>query len=86
MGVAITPSQLSATLHSLTTNDAFALARIWDQWLNEGDARELKDAFFIIATETNPAAERVHNTVNPQGPPSLGAFVKYPSSRVVYKC
>jgi len=46
---------------SLTSNDAFALAGIWDKWLNEGTG-ELRHTFSIITTRANPLLERIHNT------------------------
>jgi putative SOS response-associated peptidase YedK len=38
---------------SLVSNDAFALAGIWDRWLNNCTG-EMKDTFSIITTRANP--------------------------------
>jgi putative SOS response-associated peptidase YedK len=38
---------------SLVSNDAFALAGIWDRWLNNRTG-EMKDTFSIITTRANP--------------------------------
>jgi len=46
---------------SLTSDDAFALAGIWDKWLNESTG-EVKNTFSIITTTANPLLERIHNT------------------------
>ena len=46
---------------SLVSNDAFALAGIWDRWLNNRTG-EVKDTFSIITTRANPLLERIHNT------------------------
>jgi len=46
---------------SLTSNDAFALAGIWDKWLNESTG-EVKSTFSIITTKANPLLDRIHNT------------------------
>jgi len=46
---------------SLISNDAFALAGIWDRWLNNRTG-EVKDTFSIITTRANPLLERIHNT------------------------
>jgi len=46
---------------SLTSNDAFALAGIWDKWLNSKTG-EMKETFSIITTRANPLLERIHNT------------------------
>ena len=46
---------------SLASNDAFALAGIWDRWLNNSTG-EVKDTFSIITTRANPLLERIHNT------------------------
>jgi len=46
---------------SLTSNDAFALAGIWDKWLNSRTG-EMKETFSIITTRANPLLERIHNT------------------------
>jgi len=45
----------------LANQDAFALAGIWDKWLNEGTG-EVKNTFSIITTRANPLLERIHNT------------------------
>ena len=46
---------------SLASNDAFALAGIWDKWLNKRTA-EVRNTFSIITTRANPLLERIHNT------------------------
>ena len=46
---------------SLTNNDAFALAGIWDRWENNRTG-EVKDTFSIITTRANSLLERIHNT------------------------
>ena len=46
---------------SLTNNEAFALAGIWDRWLNNRTG-EMKQTFSIITTRANPLLERIHNT------------------------
>ena len=46
---------------SLTNNDAFALAGIWDSWLNNRTG-EVKETFSIITTRANPLLARIHNT------------------------
>ena len=46
---------------SLVSNDAFALAGIWDRWLNNRTG-EVKYTFSIITTRANPLLERIHNT------------------------
>jgi len=46
---------------SLTNNDAFALAGIWDEWLNSRTG-EMKETFSIITTRANSLLERIHNT------------------------
>ena len=46
---------------SLTNKDAFALAGIWDTWLNSRTG-EMKETFSIITTRANPLLERIHNT------------------------
>jgi putative SOS response-associated peptidase YedK len=46
---------------SLVSNDAFALAGIWDKWLNTSTG-VTKDTFSIITTKANPLLERIHNT------------------------
>jgi putative SOS response-associated peptidase YedK len=46
---------------SLASNDAFALAGIWDKWLNESTG-EVRNTFSIITTTANPLLERIHNT------------------------
>jgi len=46
---------------TLTNNDAFALAGIWDKWLNSSTG-EMKETFSIITTRANPLLERIHNT------------------------
>ena len=48
-------------LISLASNDAFALAGIWDRWLNESTG-EVRNTFSIITTAANPLLERIHNT------------------------
>jgi putative SOS response-associated peptidase YedK len=45
----------------LVNNDAFALAGIWDKWLNTNTG-EVKSTFAIITTRANPLLERIHNT------------------------
>lgn len=45
----------------LANHDAFALAGIWDTWVN-GDTGEAKKTFSIITTRANPLLERIHNT------------------------
>ena len=45
----------------LVNNDAFALAGIWDRWLNESTG-EVRNTFSIITTKANPLLERIHNT------------------------
>ena len=45
----------------MTSNDAFALAGIWDKWLNSKTG-EMKETFSIITTRANPLLERIHNT------------------------
>jgi putative SOS response-associated peptidase YedK len=46
---------------SLASNDAFALAGIWDRWLNNRTG-EVKETFSIVTTRANPLLERIHNT------------------------
>jgi putative SOS response-associated peptidase YedK len=46
---------------TLTNNDAFALAGIWDRWQNNRTG-EVKETFSIITTRANPLLERIHNT------------------------
>jgi len=46
---------------SLASNDVFALAGIWDRWLNEANG-EVKNTFSIITTAANPLLERIQNT------------------------
>jgi len=46
---------------TLTSNDAFTLAGIWDRWQNNRTG-EVKDTFSIITTRANPLLERIHNT------------------------
>ena len=46
---------------SLTSNDAFALAGIWDKWLNSRTG-EMKETFSIITTKANSLLERIHNS------------------------
>jgi putative SOS response-associated peptidase YedK len=46
---------------SLASNGAFALAGIWDKWLNESTG-EVRNTFSIITTRANPLLERIHNT------------------------
>jgi len=46
---------------TLTNNDAFALAGIWDSWQNNTTG-EVKQTFSIITTRANPLLERIHNT------------------------
>jgi putative SOS response-associated peptidase YedK len=46
---------------TLANSEAFALAGIWDTWLNKGTG-EVKDTFSIITTEANPLLQRIHNT------------------------
>ena len=46
---------------SLTNNDAFALAGIWDRWQNNSTG-ELKETFSIITTRANSLLEHIHNT------------------------
>jgi len=46
---------------TLAGNDAFALAGIWDTWLNESTG-EVRNTFSIITTTANPLLERIHNT------------------------
>ncbi|MBN2098073.1 MAG: SOS response-associated peptidase [Dehalococcoidia bacterium] len=46
---------------SLVSNDAFALAGIWDRWQNNRTG-EVKDTFSVITTKANPLLERIHNT------------------------
>lgn len=45
----------------LVNHDAFALAGIWDKWVNERTG-ETKNTFSIITTRANPLLERIHNT------------------------
>lgn len=46
---------------TLTSNDAFALAGVWDTWLNSRTG-EIKETFSIITTKANSLLERIHNT------------------------
>jgi putative SOS response-associated peptidase YedK len=46
---------------SLTSNDAFALAGIWDRWLNKATG-EVRSTFSIITTKANSLLEQIHNT------------------------
>ncbi len=46
---------------TLTNNDAFTLAGIWDRWQNRRTG-EVKDTFSIITTRANLLLERIHNT------------------------
>jgi putative SOS response-associated peptidase YedK len=46
---------------TLTNNDAFTLAGIWDRWQNNRTG-EVKDTFSIITTRANLLLERIHNT------------------------
>ena len=46
---------------SLVSNDAFALAGIWDRWLNNRTG-EMKETFSVITTRANSLLERIHNT------------------------
>jgi putative SOS response-associated peptidase YedK len=45
----------------LASNDAFALAGIWDRWHNNSTG-EVKETFSVITTRANPLLERIHNT------------------------
>jgi putative SOS response-associated peptidase YedK len=45
----------------LTSGEAFALAGIWDSWLNRATG-EILSTFSIITTEANPLLEKIHNT------------------------
>jgi putative SOS response-associated peptidase YedK len=45
----------------LASGEAFALAGIWDSWLNKSTG-EILTTFSIITTEANPLLERIHNT------------------------
>jgi len=45
----------------LVNHDAFALAGIWDRWVDERTG-ETKNTFSIITTRANPLLERIHNT------------------------
>jgi putative SOS response-associated peptidase YedK len=46
---------------SLVSNDAFALAGIWDLWQNNRTGK-LEETFSIITTRANPLLEQIHNT------------------------
>lgn len=46
---------------SLVSNEAFALAGIWDRWLNNRTGGVM-ETFSIITTRANPLLERIHNT------------------------
>lgn len=46
---------------TLTNNDDFTLAGIWDRWQNRRTG-EVKDTFSIITTRANLLLERIHNT------------------------
>jgi len=46
---------------SLVSNDAFALAGIWDRWQNNVTG-EIKETYSIITTRANPLLQRIHNT------------------------
>ena len=45
----------------LTSGEAFALAGIWDSWLNRNTG-EILATFSIITTQANPLLEKIHNT------------------------
>ncbi len=44
----------------LKSNEAFALAGIWDTWQNP-QTKEEKNTFSIITTNANPLLEKIHN-------------------------
>ncbi len=46
---------------SLADHSAFALAGIWDRWLNENTG-ETKNTFSIITTDANSLLQTIHNT------------------------
>jgi len=45
----------------LINTEAFALAGIWDTWVNQ-ETGELKNTFSIITTRANPLLAKIHNT------------------------
>ncbi|MFC1970723.1 SOS response-associated peptidase [Chloroflexota bacterium] len=45
----------------LSNHDAFALAGIWENWVNEVNG-ETRNTFSIITTRANSLMERIHNT------------------------
>jgi putative SOS response-associated peptidase YedK len=46
---------------SMVDDGAFALAGIWDSWLDEKSG-ETKYTFSVITTDANPLLEKIHNT------------------------
>ncbi len=45
----------------LKSNEAFALAGIWDTW-TDNETGDKKNTFSIITTSANPLIEKIHNT------------------------
>ena len=45
----------------LSSHDEFALAGIWEKWINERTG-EIENTFSIITTRANPLLARIHNT------------------------
>ena len=45
----------------LVNRDSFAIAGVWDTWINPDNKQEIR-RFSVITTVANPLLEKVHNT------------------------